>query len=63
MLDGAQAGQSWVDRVHDERIPLRAGRFDFDIEPHVHDALIEVLYDSCTWIPQAPHKGNVFADG
>lgn len=43
-LYGAEAGQSWVDMVHYERIPLRAGRFDFDIQPHVHDALIQVLY-------------------
>lgn len=30
--------------VHHERIPARAGRFRFDIEPHVHDALLQVLY-------------------
>ena len=42
-LYGAEADQSWVDMVHYERIPLRAGRFDFDIKPHVHDALIQVL--------------------
>ena len=43
-LYGAETGQSWVDMVHYEPIPLRAGRFDFEIKPHVHDALIQVLY-------------------
>lgn len=63
-LYGAEAGQSWVDMVHYEPIPLRAGRFDFDIKPHVHDALIQVLYitagggetfiDGRTWTVEAP---------
>ncbi|BCG03507.1 hypothetical protein PPGU19_080750 (plasmid) [Paraburkholderia sp. PGU19] len=43
-LYGAEVDPSLVDMVHYERIPQRAGRFDFDIKPHVHDALIQVLY-------------------
>ncbi|MEX3021750.1 helix-turn-helix domain-containing protein [Kluyvera sp. STS39-E] len=43
-LYGAEAAQSTVDIVHHERIPSRASRFGFDIEPHFHDALIQLLY-------------------
>lgn len=43
-LYGADAGQSAVDIVHHERIPSRASRFGFDIKPHFHDALIQLLY-------------------
>ncbi|WP_321922371.1 helix-turn-helix domain-containing protein [Burkholderia sp. BCC1998] len=63
-LYGAEVDAAWVDMVHYERIPLRAGRFDFDIQPHVHDALIQVLYvtggggetfiDDRTWAVEAP---------
>ncbi|WP_322048649.1 helix-turn-helix domain-containing protein [Paraburkholderia sp. J67] len=63
-LYGAEAGQPWVDMVHYEPISLRAGRFDFEIKPHVHDALIQVLYvtrgggetfiDGRTWAVVAP---------
>ncbi|MGU3782415.1 helix-turn-helix domain-containing protein [Burkholderia metallica] len=63
-LYGAEAGQPWVDMVHYERIALRAGRFDFEIKAHVHDALIQVLYvtsgggetfiDGRTWAVEAP---------
>jgi AraC family transcriptional activator of pobA len=63
-LYGADAGQSWVDMVHYERIPVRAGQFGFDIEPHFHDALIQVLFvtsgggetfiDGRTWPIEAP---------
>lgn len=43
-LYGADAGQSAVDIVHHERIPSRASRFGFDIEPHFHDVLIQLLH-------------------
>jgi AraC family transcriptional activator of pobA len=55
-LYGAEVGQSWVDMVHYERIPLRSSRFDFNIRPHVHDALIQVLYVTRS-------GGEVFIDG
>ncbi|MEY2953033.1 MAG: hypothetical protein RLZZ401_1120 [Pseudomonadota bacterium] len=43
-LYGAQAQASWLDSVHFERIPERSALFDFEISPHFHDALIQVLY-------------------
>lgn len=43
-LYGAQPGHAPVDSVHHERIPSRASRFGFEIEPHFHDALIQTLY-------------------
>ncbi|BDH45910.1 AraC family transcriptional regulator [Salmonella enterica subsp. enterica serovar Choleraesuis] len=43
-LYGAHSVNSTVDIVHHERIPDRASRFGFDIEPHFHDALIQTLY-------------------
>ncbi len=63
-LYGAAAEQAWVDMVHYERIPVRSSRFDFDIEPHFHHALIQTLYvtrgggetfiDGKTWVVEAP---------
>ena len=43
-LYGHEALPSWLDMVHVERIPVRSSLFDFEIEPHVHDALMQVLY-------------------
>jgi AraC family transcriptional activator of pobA len=43
-LYGTRAQPSWMDLVHYERIPERSGRFNWEIEPHFHDALIQVLY-------------------
>jgi AraC family transcriptional regulator, transcriptional activator of pobA len=43
-LYGTQAQPSWMDLVHFERIPERSSRYNWEIEPHVHDALIQVLY-------------------
>lgn len=63
-LYGAHAEQDAVEIVHHERIPSRASRFGFEIEPHFHDALIQVLYitrgggetsiDGQTWQLAAP---------
>jgi AraC-type DNA-binding domain-containing proteins len=47
VLYGAEAGKAPVDMVHYERIPSRARRFGFDIEPHFHEALIQALYVTC----------------
>lgn len=55
-LYGAAAGQSRVDMVHHERIPVRSSQFGFDIEPHIHDALIQVLF-----VTQG--GGETFIDG
>lgn len=35
---------SWADLVHHEVIPDRSSLFGWEIEPHVHEALIQVLY-------------------
>ena len=43
-LYGTAAQPSWLDLVHFERIPDRSSLFDWEIEPHFHDALIQVLY-------------------
>ncbi len=55
-LYGTRAQPDWIDLVHFERIPARARLFDWEIEPHVHDALIQVL---------VPRKGSgsVLIDG
>lgn len=43
-LYGAQAQPSWQELVHFEWIPERSTLFNFEIAPHFHDALIQVLY-------------------
>ena len=63
-LYGAEANPSWIDMVHYERIPSRASRFGFDIEPHFHDALLQALYvtrdggeafiDGRSWVIEPP---------
>ena len=55
-LYGTQGQPDWIDLVHFERIPDRARLFDWEISPHVHDALIQVL---------VPRKGggSVLIDG
>jgi len=55
-LYGTHDQPDWIDLVHFERIPDRARLFDWEISPHVHDALIQVL---------VPRKGggSVLIDG
>ena len=43
-LYGSEALPAWVDLVHFERIPERSSLFHWEIEPHVHDALIQVFH-------------------
>ena len=38
----------WAEFVHFERIPERSALHDFHIEPHVHPALIQLLF-TLTW--------------
>ncbi len=40
--DAPQPG--WLDMVHFERIHERSSLYDFQIAPHLHDGLIQVLY-------------------
>jgi AraC family transcriptional activator of pobA len=42
-LYGTRA-EPWQELVHYERIPERSGLYHWEIEPHFHDALIQVLY-------------------
>jgi AraC family transcriptional activator of pobA len=63
-LYGTEAQPAWADLVHFEWIPERSALHDFDIAPHVHDALIQVLYvthgggealmDGERWVLQPP---------
>lgn len=43
-LYGHEAQPSWLDMVHVERIPVRSSLFNWEIAPHVHDALLQLLY-------------------
>jgi AraC family transcriptional activator of pobA len=43
-LYGDAASPAWADLVHVEWIPERSSRYDWEIEPHVHDALVQVLH-------------------
>ncbi|MBL8317491.1 MAG: helix-turn-helix domain-containing protein [Burkholderiaceae bacterium] len=63
-LYGDQAAPAWLDMVHFERIHERSSLHDFDIAPHTHDGLIQVLYvtrgggevmiDGARWPMRAP---------
>lgn len=55
-LYGVAPAATFVDLVHYERIPLRSGLFDFNIEPHFHGALLQVLYPTAG-------GGETFIDG
>ncbi len=55
-LYGTEAQPSWMELVNFERIPERSSVFDWEIEPHFHDALIQVLYPVCG-------GGETFIDG
>ena len=55
-LYGAAAGEALVDIVHHESIPVRSSRFNFEIQPHFHDALIQILYAT-------KGAGEAFIDG
>lgn len=43
-LYGDQAQPAWADMVHFERIHERSGAHDYEIAPHVHDGLLQLLY-------------------
>ncbi|MEO8297538.1 MAG: helix-turn-helix domain-containing protein [Burkholderiales bacterium] len=43
-LYGTDAQPAWMGMLHFERIPERSSRHQFSIDPHMHDALIQVLY-------------------
>jgi AraC family transcriptional regulator, transcriptional activator of pobA len=39
----AATPQDWTNSYHFERIPVRSGRFNWEIEPHQHDAFLQLL--------------------
>jgi AraC family transcriptional activator of pobA len=43
-LYGTDAQPAWYDSVHFEWIRERSGAHDYDIAPHFHEALLQVLY-------------------
>ncbi|MEP6872757.1 MAG: helix-turn-helix domain-containing protein [Burkholderiales bacterium] len=63
-LYGDEAVPSWIDLVHMEQIHERSSIFNFEIDPHVHHGLIQVLYltrgggdvfvDNRQWTIRAP---------
>jgi len=55
-LFGDAASPAWADLVHIEWIPERSSRYDWEIEPHVHDALVQVIHP-------VTGGGEVFIDG
>ena len=43
-LYGDEALPADVDLVHFERIPVRSSQYGWEIEPHVHDAMLQILF-------------------
>lgn len=55
-LYGHDAQPDWLDLVHFEWIRERSGLHDYDISPHVHDGLLQLLHVT-------RGHGEVFVDG
>lgn len=55
-LYGDEAQPAWLDMVHFEHIHERSSLFKFEIDPHFHDGLIQLLYVTSG-------GGEVFIDG
>lgn len=55
-LYGSEAKPSWLDSFNFEWIPQRSRPFNWEIEPHIHDGLIQILY-------VRSGAGEVFIDG
>lgn len=51
-----QASQAWAETINLERIPERSSLFDWEIDLHVHEALVQVLYITAG-------GGEAFIDG
>lgn len=56
VLYGDQQPPGWMDMVQVERIPERSSLYQYDIAPHIHDGLIQVLHVT-------EGGGEVFIDG
>ena len=55
-LYGTAAQPSWANLVHFEHITERSSLFDWEIKPHMHEGLIQVLYP-------VQGKGEAYIDG
>lgn len=55
-LYGDDAQPAWLGMVHYENIHERSSLYKFDIDPHFHDGLIQLLYVTCG-------GGTVYIDG
>mgnify|MGYP001290194824 CR=1 FL=1 len=55
-LYGDEAQPGWLDLIQIETIPERSSLYDYDIAPHVHDGLIQLLHVT-------EGGGEVFIDG
>lgn len=55
-LYGDEGRPAWLGMVHFERIHERSSLYQFDIEPHIHDGLLQLLYIT-------RGGGTVFIDG
>jgi len=55
-LYGDEAQPAWLDMVHFEHIHERSALYNFDIAPHFHDGMIQLLY-------LTSGGGEVFIDG
>jgi len=63
-LYGDDAQPAWLGMVHFERIHARSSLYHYDIDPHFHDGLMQLLYvtsgggtvtiDAVAWLVQAP---------
>lgn len=63
-LYGTEARSTWLDAVHFERIHERSGAHGYEIEAHLHDALVQVfmvrsgrgeaIFDERRWALRAP---------
>ena len=43
-LYGTDSSPAWADLVNLERIPIRSAKYNWEIDPHVHEGLLQVLY-------------------
>lgn len=43
-LYGTDSAPAWADLVNLERIPIRSSKYNWEIDPHVHEGLLQVLY-------------------
>jgi AraC family transcriptional activator of pobA len=57
-LYGTEQASAWADLVHIERVPERSSRFNWEIDPHVHEALLQLLY-----VVAASEGGEALIDG